>query len=261
MKKILLVLFSLAILFLAFQVGKHYYFLQGPKTFVTMHEGVASVYRLHQGDKEYLGTLEKGESMTIVGPSGGPFSALNVMKFFVPVAVTIFKTTVAKYSRNRPLGIYKYFFTEQAFDEEITRKMKNPWIPDAKVTIGPGGFKATATLMFGNTALPVRASGIVGVDKKKYGTMYVYFSSARIGKFDFPKWILDLVAKASTGLMGKGSFEIEILDMQYLSGGIYITYRKVEPDLSKEKIEADDLTSAGVIPPKSGKMLKQLSFT
>jgi hypothetical protein len=258
MKKIFLAFFVIMILFLAFQIGKYYFFSQGPRTFVTMYEGAASVYRLDGGEREYLGMLEKGESITISSRSGGPFAVLNVMRFFVPQAVAIFKTTVGKFSTNKPLGVFKYLFTEEAFEQNITRKLKKSWIPDAKVTINPDGFKATATLILpNNKAIPVYASGIVGVDKKKHGTMYVRFYEARIGKFRFPKLLLDWVAKASDVFMGKGSFEIEILDMEYRPGGIFITYRKVEPEVSLKNIKEKGFLSDQAIPEKLDETAQQ----
>jgi len=229
MKKLLLVLVIAAILFWAYQLGKDLFF--GPaKTIVKMYEGSASVYYVDEkGEREFLGTFKEGEKITVRPKNRGPFAVLNLAQYFVPQAVTIFKTTVGKLSEQQPAGTYARLFTETEFDEYISSKLRRSFLPDLNVVISPEGFTGTGTLIVGDKKIPLFGNGIVGIDKKKHGTMYVAFNKVRIGNFNVPKFILDMVANDCNKVIGKGTYAIEILDMKYRDHAIDIPYRRVEP--------------------------------
>lgn len=233
MKKIFLLLLVLLVLFVGYWFSRDYIAdILGlvPKTEIKMYEGSASIYYVDEkGEKEYVGLLKPGESITVRSQNRGPLAMMNVMQLVVPKAVTIFKLTVGKIAEDRPIGVYSRFFTQEEFDQYIAAKLRRPWLPDLKVVIGPNGFTGTGTLILRDKKIPVSGSGIMGVDQKKHGTLFVKFNEIRIGDFRFPRFVLDSLENASNNLMGKGTQVIEILDMRYRYGGIDITFRKTEP--------------------------------
>lgn len=244
MKKIFLIL--LALLLIAAALYFSIPFIQSrffapppvPKTTFRMIEGSASIYAIDaKGEKEeYKGVLNEGETMTVARSqeAAAPFDAMNIIQRaahqIVPQAVNAFKIIIGKLSEDFPIGVYTRFFTEEEFDEYIGVKLRRSWLPNFTVTFDPEGFKATGTIVIGNSSIPFYGIGIVGTDPQKYGSMYLRFSVVRIDKFKIPRFMLDAIENESNKMMGRGGYyAIEILNMSYRDKGIDITFRRTEP--------------------------------
>lgn len=238
MKKLLWLLGFLAVLwglvFITSKVKPDIF--RGPKTTVKVHEGLVSVYlRGKAGEKEeYLGTLQKGETVEVYQKKMDFFNTINVARLLIPKAVGLFKTVIGGFSAGKPIGRYERFFTDEDFERYITSKLKRRWWPDLKVAMHPEGYEATGTLTVGNLSISGYSTGLIGVDQTKSGKMYAAIYDVKVGNFRFPGFMRALLEKSVNAVINRGSYIIEIRDMKYREGGIDITYYKV--DAPGEKI-------------------------
>ncbi len=223
MKKIIFVLLVLTVL------GCVFWFLNYdsspvPATLVSVHKGAVSVYSVDpKGEKEFLGTVREGQSLRATSRREGPFEMFNAMKKIAPRAMATFMAMVDQTVAEKTPGVRRRVFTESDLQKYYNNLMRGLGCSDGVISVDSYGMMMTGKF----TGVPITVHWQLGTDKMNYGAPYLALNNVKVGGVVLPNFLVKKLSADATKVLGKGFYNVELIDIAYRDKSIDVEFRKL----------------------------------
>lgn len=225
---VLAVLLAIAA-FIGFRYFFRSEFMRNFRVTVSVEEGSVSLYEiLSPAEEEFMRMIFEGEEFSFVkSVDVGRSGRFNLLSPVIPAAALIYTQRMAEFTKTSDREVFTRLFTQQEYAHFITPALEARFpLQELVVLINERGFNGTATFDLFGLNFKVSASGIVHIDPETQYDLDLKMYSARIGPFNVPRFFLDQGEQAFGEIFSSAEPYVEIMSMDYVDGGIIITFRK-----------------------------------
>ncbi len=213
------------------------------KSEITVHEGRVYVVKYNEsGQAEILQEVGAGERVSDQRAGEEDLKEpvkmgwmdqffYSAMMKFIPLGIRTFKEQIAKPAQNLKKSVFTRLYKQEEFQVFVLDKIR-PSLGGAvqamQAQINEQGFSIYS--VFNLKLVTLAVSGLGKLKANEDGRLILKLDHVRVAKVYLPKWLLKRVEKSfNLSANSEGASEtaqIDILDMQYQSGGILIRCRK-----------------------------------
>ncbi|GEM_PF-5954446 len=217
------------ILLLAALAGGAYFLVSAPsgdtiKTSIAVIEGLVGLSNFDEtGRPVFQKTLKDGESATVFSH---PKALMDDLALAAPNVMTLIYEEMESDPARLPQGRFTRLFTEEDFRLYIAPALgRRMSLSDIHLSIGPGGFRGSATKKVRGLPVPLKVRGRVAVDKQNNGGLYLELDEVSVG-------LITLPASARTRLeldFQLHLFErplVKIIDIEYAGEAVFVTCQR-----------------------------------